>query len=331
MAFPYGTPEDFGGAISAGKFTWNDGVREVDMYEVITNLSPTETVVKGLLPTAETDSISPEYMRRTLAAIDENNAFPPASDYTFGDPNVPVRIQNVTRLFRKTAQVSGESLVDKTFKAVADLKMDQIELRGLEMNRDCNWAIVNSYLINTSEAVGRRFRGIRQSIEAAGNTTAVAGALTEAHFKQTMLKGIYDDGFRADVVVAPAKQQNVIDGFAFASGSAINVEAQDLTRVSYTNKVITPYGTVKIYLERDIYFQRSAALAALDGGPTSAAGDDWIFALETKYWPVTYLKGRRMWMEEPPRDGDRWRGVMQSQLTLKDLAATSGYNLTGLT
>lgn len=331
MAFPYGTPEDFGGAISGGKFTWNDGVREVDMYDFITNLSPTETVVRSLLPTGETDSVSPEYMRRTLDAIDENDAFPPASDYTYTDPNVPTRVQNVTRLFRKTAQVSGESMVDKTFKAVGQLKSDQLELRGLEMNRDVNWALNNSYLINTSEAVARRFRGIRQALNGASNETNVAGALTADLFKQTMLKGIFDDGFRADIVVTGAKQQNVIDGFPFQSTNAVNIEAKDLTRVSYTNQVITPYGTVRIYLERDIYFTRSAALAAVDGGPTVTDAGSWIYALESKYWVVKYLKGRRMWMEEPPRDGDRWRGVLQSQLTLCDLAATAGYSLIGLT
>jgi hypothetical protein len=329
--FPYGTPEDFGGAISGGKFTWSDGVREVDMYDFITNLSPTETVVISLLPTATVESISPEYMRRTLASIDENNAFPPASDYTYGDPNVPVRIQNVTRLFRKTAQLAGETLVDKTFKAVANLKQDQLELRGLEMKRDINWSIPNSYLINTSESVARRFRGIRQSLSAAGNETSVGGPLTEDIFKQTMLKGAYDDGFKIDIVISNAKQQNVIDKMPFASSNAINVEAKDMTRVSYTNQVITPYGTVRIYLERDIYFTRSAALAAVDGGPTVTDGSTWIYGLDSKYWQVAYLQGRRSWMEEPPRDGDRWRGVMQSQLTLRDLAGTAGYSLIDLT
>ncbi len=70
----------------------------------------------------------------------------------------------------------------------------------------------------------------------------------------------------------------------------------------------SPYGRVNVHLERTTF---------LDA--------DNIIALDRSMWKWGMY--RRTWMEEPPKDGDRWRGVIQVEHSLKDLNGRFGASM----
>lgn len=333
MASPFGTTHDFAvDPTSSSKYTWNGGVRETSMHNYVINLSTDETVMLNCLPSEDVDSASPEWMQRSFAAIDPGNAFPEAADYTYVEIALPTRVQNVLRHFRKTAQVSGRAMKDKYFKAVANAKMYQIEQRSIELKRDMEYALLNSTISNVNESTATQFRGILQSISGrtsgspqdgtvtAGNNVAVGGALTTTNFKTTLLKGVWDDNFMATDVFLPASQQIVLDTFVFNTADFVN---QDKAKTETYKKVfVTPFGVVTTHIIRDLYWY------GVSGG-NPASGSYQMIALDLKNWVMGWY--RKTWMEEPPKDGDRWRGVIQAELTLKDYAATSGFSLGTLT
>jgi hypothetical protein len=314
---PFGSTIDFGGAVSGNAIGWDAGTRTIDMHPELINLSPTATVTMSTLGEVDIESASPEWMRVTLDTINQSNAVAEGADYTYVDENVPVRIQNVVQHQRKTASVTGRAAHDKHFAAMGDLKEQQTQVRLLELKRDMNYTLINSDVALTTDATASTTRGILASLVDAGNTTAVSGPITQTNFKGTLLRGVYDDGFEPTDVYCPPGVQEVIDGFSATNTKFIDV--RDKETVDHTNVFDSPYGRVRIHLERSIYITDYSAGATYLGD---------TFALDRQWWPMGFF--RRTWMEEPPRDGDRWRGVIQVEWCLKDLAGTSGYSLTGL-
>jgi hypothetical protein len=321
MAAPYGTMLDFGGTVAANRIGWDAGVREIDMHPLLIYLSPTATVTFNLLAEVDFSSATPEWMQRTLAAIDVNNAVTEAADYTYVDQNVPARVQQVVRHMRKTAQVGGRAMHDKVFSAVADLKRDQIETRMLELARDINYALINSTLALSDEATASRFRGILSSLSGASNTAVCAPSIfTETSIKDQLLMGVYNDGWTPDVIVMPPRIHSRFDTAILGSNTTRYVDATAKAIANHINIFDTPFGRVQTVMERGDYLTDDDATAASHVGT--------LFALQRNMWQIGYF--RRTWMEEPPRDGDRWRGVIQVEWGLKDLAGTAGFSLTAV-
>lgn len=331
MASPFTSTYDTAvDAISSSKYTWNSGTRELIVHAALIDLTPDETVLMSLLREDSVKTASPEWERRTLAAPSETNAFAEGADYTYTDPNIPTRIQNVTRIFRQTVEVTGTSMWDAQLPPIGTQKSYQLDTRMKEHKRDINLALYNDRLLNTNEATARHFRGVRQSLIGGGNSTDGAGATLVGTgagpaLKDDMLRQVYDDGYIPRIILTPAAQQQVIDGLAFASTNAVNIDAQSLSRVSWTREVVTPYcKNTRIYLERDAFWALAADITGGTSGDTEATytAGTWLFTLDPEYWCIGW--GRKTFMEEPAKDGDRYRAVIMSELTMKDYAATAG-------
>lgn len=321
MSAPFGTPYDFGGAPSGGKFTWNSGVRQTLMHPRLIHLSPQSTTLWSMIPEISVESLSPEWMQVTLASIDPDNAHIDGAEYTYIDQNLPVRKQNICRIQRKTVKLSGASLKDKTFEAVANLKTQQTDVRMRELKRDMNYALWNSELVNTDELNARRFRGLLSSLIGATspNHDSTATTLTETIFKQTMLKGCYDDGFEATDVIVSAKMQDTIDNF-FTNTKPAYIDVTMKEVVSYVKKYDSPWGLVNIVTERDIYLDGGNSLYTV----SSTSGP--VVALDRQYWKRMVF--RPTVMLEPAVQGDYWQGVLQVDWGMQDLADHAGFVLT---
>lgn len=326
MASPYGSTYDFAvDATSANKYTWNSGTRVIEMLDDIILMSVTVTDVFAMLvESAPVFSASPEWMQVSLAAVDSANAQAEGADYTFTNENVPTRIQNVTQIFRKTAQVTGTAQAERHFN-ITDLKAQQVDIRQKELMRDMEYAVINSQISNTNESAARTGRGILQWISDASNTTAVGAALTETNFKADILKKVYDDNFQVTDVFLTDEQYEVINGFAGgtitdATANSIkrnnrNYDASDPTRYDLVEEIITNYGRIRFHQVRDIYL-----------------ADGTIFGIDREFFHWRFLNGRSPFMEEPPKDGDRWRAVIQCEgLLIADASGNAGASQTGLT
>jgi hypothetical protein len=337
MASPFTTTYDTAvDAISSSKYQWNSGTRALSIYPTLIDLTPTETKLLSLLREDSVKSASPEWERRTLAAPSETNAQPEGSDYTYVDPNIPTRVQNVTHIFRQTVEVSGTSMWDAQLPPIGTQKEYQLDTRMKEHKRDINWALYNDRLLNTNEATARHFRGIRQSIFGGGNTSNGGGVALVAtgsavSLKDGMLRQVWADGYTPRIIVTPASQQLTMDGFAFASTNAVNIMAEDFKRVSWVREIVTPFcENTRIYVERDAFWALAADITGGTSGDAEATylAGTWMFTLDPEHWCIGW--GRKTFMEEPAKDGDRYRAVIMSELTMKDYAATAGaliYNL----
>lgn len=306
MAF-HGTTYDAAvDAVSGGKYTYNNGVREKDMHDVLIALTPSDFVTFDIFPESSTNSVSPEWLQETLAAIDTDNAHTEGADFTYGAPNIPATVQNVSRIFRKTAQLSGSAMHDKTYKAVASLKEHQTMVRMREMKRDMNYALINSTLVNSGEGTARRFRGLVETIEA--DTTPVAATgnnISEDNVKLHMAGGIWQAGFNPTDLIVHAASQELIDAMFTSTTKFIDVDEH--RAVEYVNVIDTGYGRINVHLERNGY---------LPGTP--GGGDVKNFMVDREYFHKCWF--RPTFGVEPAYDGDRWRFVIMSEWTFKDLA-----------
>ncbi|MBM4356097.1 MAG: hypothetical protein FJ109_20285 [Deltaproteobacteria bacterium] len=301
------------------------------MHPRLTSLSPEQTKLWSMLDEVRGDSISPEWMQVTLGAIDVDNAFADAADYSFTDGNVPSRIQNVCRIQRKTVKLAGASLVDRTFSAVGKLKMQQMDVRLRELKRDLNHAAWNSQLKLENELTERRTKGLWHWLSGSSNIDNSGVALTELLFKQTMLKGVYDDNFEAtDVFISPVLQ-NVVDNFFTATKPGfMDGDGQKFT--SYINKYVSPWSStpVNLHTERSIYFD------AQSGGGESAlyTADDATHGQCVAIQRDMFKKYifRPLVMIEPEPHGDYWEGVYQIDWGIQALASgLAGFALTNKT
>jgi hypothetical protein len=307
---PFGSSYDFGGAIASNKFGWDAGIREIDMHPALVHLTPSKTKTLALLGDTSFDSVSPEWMQVTLASVDDNNAFAEGADYTYEDENVPARIQQVTRIMRKTASVTGSQLKDRAFAAIRNKKKQQLGVRMLELKRDMNKAAINSAISNTNEATARKFRGILESISDASNTED-AQIFNATNLKAKLLRGVWDDNFDPTDLILTAVEQELLD--AFTAGHTKFLDATTKEVIDHVNVYDSAYGRINVTLERTAYL---------------ATGT--VFVIDREYWKIAYF--RKTWMEEPPKDGDRWRGVIQNEWGIQDLASgNAGYSLTAVT
>lgn len=309
MAF-HGTTYDAAvDAVSGSKYTWNNGVRAKDMHDVLIHLTPSDFVTWDIFKQSSTNSTSPEWLQETLAAIDEDNYHTEGADFTYGAPNIPATMQNNTRIFRKTAQLSGSAMHDKTYQAVASLKEHQTSVRMREIKRDMNFALLNSVLTNSGEGTARRFRGLEETVSNASNETAATGnAISEDNVKLTMAGGIWQAGFNPTDLIVHSDSQELIDAMFTSTTKFIDVDEH--RAVEYVNIIDTGYGRINVHLERDGYL------------PGQAAGDGANivknYMIDRDMFEVCWF--RPTFGVEPAYDGDRWRFVIMNEWTFKDCA-----------
>lgn len=319
MASPFGTTADFAvDAMSSNKYQWNSGIREPAVHRMVIGLSSTQTVTMGLLESTGIDSASPEWLQETLAAVNTSNAFPEASDYTYTDQNNPAKIQNVVQHFRKTAQVSGRAAKDKYFAAIGNIMARQVQVRGKELVRDMNYAIINGTISNTGESAATTTRGILSSISGSSNNSDQSGALLTSTLFKSLIKMVWTDNFEPTDVVLPSVVQDVVDTFTF--NTTDYEEADKLKATSYKNVFVTGYGVVTTHVEKDHFWVN----------PTDNNAQ--MFCLDKSMWKLGWY--RKTWSEDPPKDGDRFRKVIQGEFAVLDLAsgyAGSSYSNVGTT
>ena len=320
MAAPYGTTYDFGGAITANAYGWNTGTRITQMEEDITLLSHTATdLLSALMGGGPVYSASPEWQTVILDAIDTANAVSEGADYTFQDENVPGRMQNVTYIARKAARVSGTTQAERHHN-ITDMKMQQVRIRQRELVRDIQWQLINGQITNVNEATARTPRGILQFLASSDAATTGTnlddfGGLTwDAAGYKALLKLVYDTNFETTDVWMTDKQFEVVN--TFISGGGVNTAAGQRNLTSrekgYTDvieEIGTVYGQIQHHLIRNDYFTSSPYL-------NTGNDDGIVIALDVPFWHWKWLDTRAPWMEETPKDGDRWSAVLQAEGTL---------------
>lgn len=328
MAAPYGSPYDLGGGVSGSgqtiQFGYNSGVRLLNMHPRLTYLTAEDNQIFPLLPETSFENISPRWLQSTLAAIDTGNAWTDGSDFTFGDPNLPVHREQTCRVQRASVKLSNAMIQEQTFKALQSNWAYQKDIALRQLRRDQTWAIYNGGMVNTDENAARRFRGLFASANNASNSTT--GAFAEATFKGTVLKGIYDDNFTpTDVIVHPLTQLEID---ALTASNTKWIPAKENEIVSYLNTYDTPYGRVKIHQERADYFAAASAATVAPDYVYTTGAKGLMYAFDRSQFNVGYFRKTQMFEPSPRGDYREW--IIQSDWAPQDMAAQASFLWTNI-
>lgn len=320
MAAPYGSSFDHGGTVVTDtSMNHAAGNRILEIGSDVTLLSQTETKVFKLIEGGDRFLTStPSWFTETLDSIDTSNAFAEGADYTYVDSNVPERIQNVTQIFRKTASVTGTTQAEAHYTRVKEMER-QVQLRMKEFLRDLEYACINSDIGIDNEATAKTTRGILHSIYDASNQIdgGGSGGLTLTHYKE-LLQKVYEDNFYiTDVFMTDARfeEVNAFVGGPSTADPALGQRNIDSKSEQITDKIMaidTIYGLVNHHLLRSTYITDVVA--------GSASPDEVAFGIDREFWKWCWLNERSPFMEEPPKDGDRWRQVIMGEGGVKDAA-----------
>lgn len=315
MAAPYGTSFDFGGTVSGNAAGFDTGTRVLDMQPGITLLDPTKTPVLSMFnrDNPRLTSSTPNWLNDALEAVDTSPAVSEGADWTFTDPSVSTRTQNVCMTFEKTVKVStvteAESHYDGKNNSTSE-RAHQLKLRFMAYKRDIEYALINSTISYSSESSAPTCRGILEAISDASNTTAAGGAnMSETIFKENLLKPIYDDGAEPTDVFSTYAQHKDIDTFTASATKFIDVNQKEA--IDYINVYDSLLGRVNLHLLRDIYLTTTT-----------------VFCLDRGFWEWRWLIPSHAMPVTP--QGHYWANVITGTGTLIHRNGKTGASVTGL-
>lgn len=314
MAAPYGTSFDFGGTVSGNTAGFDTGTRVLDMQPGITLLDPTKTPILSMLnrDNPRLMSSTPNWLNDSLDAVGDN-AVPEGADWSFTDPSVSARTQNVCRTFEKTAKVTTVTEAESHYDGKSNKgseRAHQLKLKFMAYKRDVEWALINSQISYSSESTAPKNRGILEAIADASNTTdASGGNLTETVFKESLLKPIYDDGAEPTDVFSTYGQHKDIDTFTASATKFIDVNQKEA--IDYINVYDSLLGRVNLHLIREQYLSTTT-----------------VFAIDRSFWEWRWLIPTHAMPVTPT--GHYWANVITGTGTLIHRNGKTGASVTNL-
>jgi len=308
MAAPYGTSFDFGGTVTGNVAGYDTGTRVLDMMPGITLLDPAKTPLTAMLNSSrKLTSSTPNWLNDSLDAIGDN-AIAEGADFTFGDPSVSTRTQNVCRTIEKTAKVStvteAESHYDGGSNNTSE-RSHQLKLKFMSFKRDAEWAILNSNIAYSGEGAAPKNRGLLQSMDGASHYIDASSAnLSETLFKENILKLPYDDGAEVTDVFATYEQHKDIDAFTAGVGTKY-IDANQREFIDYVNIYDSLLGRVQLHVLRSDYLSTTT-----------------VFGIDRQFYEWAWLIPPHA--REVTPTGHYWASVITGTGTLIDRNASAG-------
>lgn len=289
------------------------GNRE-DLLNKIFNIDPVDVPFQSMCDESTAKAVLHEWQTENLTTA-ASNAQLEGDEFAFSAPIITARVNNRTQISRKEVVISGtQEAVDKAGRNSELVR--QMANRRAELKRDkevvlcsnqapvtgnsttarqlrplCGWITTN-----TSRGVG----GVNGSTVAAA-TDGTQRTLTEALVTPQM-QAAWIKGGAPGVILCGAKQRGVIS--TFNGGATKFYQVDDKTLTATITMYDGDFGKYKIVPSR---FVR--------GGQT--ATDREIFLLDTDYWAVSHLTGRKFRSEDVAKTGDSEKGLILSEYTLE--------------
>ena len=294
-----------------GQNTYIDTYRAIgnreDLINLITNISPEETVYMSRTGKKSATGRTHEWLTEVLQASNSANAEVEGSTaaYASGDITPRVRVTNYTQILRRP--FSSSYTQDAVSKAgVAGDEFDH--LRGLktkEIARDMNAALINQSSASGDSGTARTLNGMLAAITT--NTGSANSLPLEETDFNSVLQTIWTAGGRPNAVYTGGSTKRMIS--SWTSPLSRNIDANGKKRTVAVDVYDSDFGRMDIYLEREM--------------PTTE-----IAILEEKYWKTAFL--RPLFFEETAKVGGQRRGYVESELTLEYLAENSSGKITGI-
>jgi len=236
------------------------GVKE-DVSDIISNIAPTATPFQSVIGGDTCKQKLFDWQEDTLMNVGQNaqveGAQAPAAQF-----NPTVMRSNTTQIFTKTASVTGSMQSTQTYGRGKELAY-QIGLRSKELKRDREWAFIGTGQgrVVGADGTARVMAGYQAMIDpsmvyTAGEglgftgTAPAATGLTESMLL-TAQQASYMAGADANTIMVRPSDANVISGFS-ASNRTVFVQNQDTTLNHNISIYKSPYGTLKVVMNRFI-------------------------------------------------------------------------------
>lgn len=263
-------------------FDVGTGNRE-DLLDIITNISPMDTLLLSMLEKVPANNISHEWLVDILASFgdpDNGNtdvvATAEGSDASF-DPLTPrKRLCNLTHIIRRTFDVS-DTQRDINTAGIRDEYVYQMRKASMELARLIEFAIVHSERQsqtaqgNSGGVLPRKMDGIYAYAAASdptcattlglgademGTVTTPSGTSPVDCIDECILNGhlqaMWEKGAMTDTIMVNAEQKRSIDNLTLNPNSQIryNIPVNDRTVINTVDFYQSSFGTQRIYLHR---------------------------------------------------------------------------------
>lgn len=301
-------------------FTYPDAARRESLLDIVVNIDPTEhQLVSGLQRSTATNTLH-EWVEDTLEAVG-NNAQPEGADAPADAAGDPVRKQNITQIFSKTAVVSGtESAVNRVG---GDRMAMEIVDKLKAMKNDIEYALVRgsiaSGVASNASTSGRQLKGIKNWFDgtATTNTSNYSGATLTETVLNDMFQTVWENsGKEVNAVYTSMKGKRRISGFT--AGATKNVETTDKRLVNSVDVYESDAARmVKLFAHRYV-------TVAGDYVTTATPGFD-VLALNEGTWAIAYLQGREPMTQDLATTGDKKSKQILTELTLECRGARANY------
>lgn len=280
------------------------GNRE-DLINIITNISPEETVFMSRIGKTQARARVHEWMTESLQASNSGNAIVEGTSATFASSDVTprVRLANYTQILRKVW--SSSYTQDEVEKAgVGGTEFDhQRTLKTKELARDMNASLINQTSATGTSAVARTMNGALNAI--ATNTGTMGGVPLEQGLYNAQLQAIWAVGGHPNATYVGGFNKRVIS--SWTAPLTRNIDANGKKLVVSVDTYDSDFGVQMILLEREM--------------PSTQ-----VMIVEEKYWRSAFL--RPLFFEELGKVGEQRRGSVVGELTLEYLAENSSGKIT---
>jgi hypothetical protein len=213
-------------AVGGYVYTYPDVARRESLLDAVNMLDPTDTQMLSGFKQGSAANTLHEWTIDTLEAVGAN-AQPEGGDAPSDASNDPVRVQNITQIFAKTAKISGTEL-GGNLRRVGGNRMAQEKTKKMKsLKGDIEFALVRSSIASgvasNSAASARRMAGVKNWITT--NVTNVSGTSLTETLANDLFELSWNNGANIDAVYTPMKGKRRFS--AFTAGATKNVETTD--------------------------------------------------------------------------------------------------------
>lgn len=219
---------------------------QVDVQDIILNLSPKDTPFFEMTGTGSAQSIRHEWQVEALEARGIN-AFLEGADFTFTNMGTPTREFNIAQIITHGCEISGSAEAQPYYGARSAMKKE-LAKRMAEHRNALEHNLIRATITTGGSTAARRMDGLLAAANLA--TSGGLASLTEAGFI-SLAETLWQNGSEPNTVLTNSKLKNDINAFT-GIGSTKYIETNIREVITQVLTYSSDYGTINVYLSRDM-------------------------------------------------------------------------------
>lgn len=294
-----------------GLQTYDDTGRREDLLDILGDVSPDETPLLTLFPTARASNTLHEWMKHNVSRPTSVSSAVEGADAVFADLTQPTRVNNITQIITKPIRVSRTERKVNVAAMGDPYAFQKAEgLRDLKMKME--YALLNAVKASGASGSARQMDGIDTFI-----STNVTARNSGTSFSETELNDMVADVWANvnpskvfDMVLCTFKVKQAIAGFS--GNSTRYIDASERRLIKDILVYDSAGGTHRIFAHKDV---------------RNSAGSTTVYGLREDLWRTAYLD--EPMFEELAKTGDSDKAQWVTEFTLESLEERASVKRTG--